>query len=353
MRANASSGGMGSFGGAPGRRARAGDPAIDAARAKAAVSRANASTQSARSQGVGLSATQSYYDLVTTLRAPRPLLAFSTLGCPEWSPEQVVRRAARYGYDAIEWRGGPDGHVRVDRPADRPAALRRLMDDHGLVALAVTAYSSFAGPPERRETEGVDQLRRHIDLAADLGAGTVRAFLGEIEDDTAPADVLGWAIEGLGRIVDHARQAGVTLGIEPHDDFVRCASIAPLLDALDPTVVGVVWDPVNAWGAGESPADGFAIVGGRIRYMQLKDARWIDGAWRLEPLGLGDAPLEAIVEILLRSGRPLPAMCFEWERAWHPDLDPPEVALPHALAVMEGMMTDHRAEDGSIDRPSP
>lgn len=263
-----------------------------------------------------------------------------------------MARASGYGYDAIEWRGGPDGHVRVEWPAGRRAALRRLMADHGVGALAVTAYSSFAGPPDRRETEGVDHLRRHIDLAADLGAGTVRAFLGEAEGATPPADVLGWAIEGLSRLVEYARPSGVGIGVEPHDDFVRCASIEPLLATLDPDVVGVVWDPVNAWGAGESPADGLAVVGGRIRYVQLKDARWVDGAWRLERLGLGDAPLGPVVELLVRSGRPLPSLSFEWELAWHPDLDPPEVALPHALAAMEGMMTDHRP-GGPIDRPSP
>jgi sugar phosphate isomerase/epimerase len=227
------------------------------------------------------------------------------------------------------------------------------MADHGVGALAVTAYSSFAGPLGRRERDGVDHLRRHIDLASGLGAGTVRAFLGEVGRGTRPADVLGWAIEGLGRVVEYARPAGVAIGVEPHDDFVRCAAIEPLLARLDPGVVGVVWDPVNAWGDGESPADGFAVVGERIRYVQLKDARWVDGAWRLERLGLGDAPLDAVVDLLVRSGRPLPPFCFEWERAWHPEIDPPEVALPHALVAMEGMMTDHRPGGGRIDGPSP
>jgi sugar phosphate isomerase/epimerase len=263
-----------------------------------------------------------------------------------------VAHAAAYGYDAIEWRGGPEGHVRTDWPADRRAALRRSMADRGVGALAVTAYSSFTGPPERRESDGVDHLRRHMDLAADLGAGTVRAFLGEIEDDAAPADVLGRAIEGLGRLEEHAASVGVAIGVEPHDDFVRCASVVPLIAALDPDVVGIVWDPVNAWGAGESPTAGYAAVRGRIRYVQLKDARWVDGAWRLERLGRGDAPLHRIAELLAGAGDLTP-LCFEWERAWHPGLEPPEVVLPHALAFMEGMMTDHTRGDDRTDQPSP
>ena len=32
-------------------------------------------------------------------------LAFSTLGCPNWSVEQVVEAAVQLGYDGVEVRG--------------------------------------------------------------------------------------------------------------------------------------------------------------------------------------------------------------------------------------------------------
>jgi hypothetical protein len=41
---------------------------------------------------------------------------------------------------------------------------------------------------------------------------------------------------------------------------------------------------------------------------------------------------------LLLEGGYTGAFSLEWERAWHPDLDPPEVALPHSLHVMRSLL---------------
>src|SRR5262245_35100026 len=99
---------------------------------------------------------------------PGPMIAFSTLACPEWDVATVLQRAVALGYDAIEWRGGPDGHVRTSWAKDERRGLRERMSDANLTTLAVTAY----GPDVTAEVE----------LAADLGASFVRAFL------TAPVD---------------------------------------------------------------------------------------------------------------------------------------------------------------------
>src|ERR1700722_12678316 len=39
------------------------------------------------------------------LKKDKPLLSFSTLGCPDWSFKQIVDFAAAHGYDGIELRG--------------------------------------------------------------------------------------------------------------------------------------------------------------------------------------------------------------------------------------------------------
>ena len=64
------------------------------------------------------------------------LVAFSTLACPIWAAEEVIQRAAAYGYDALEWRGGPSGHIRPDLTSHQLAELRRLQDESGIAALA-------------------------------------------------------------------------------------------------------------------------------------------------------------------------------------------------------------------------
>ena len=110
------------------------------------------------------------YYLTVTRASAAPLLAFSTLACPEWSPLEVVARAAEMGFGGIEWRGGPDGHAGPHlSPADR-RAVRAAMDERGLVAVSVTTYTDFVHPDAAVRAASVNELVEHAQVALALGA---------------------------------------------------------------------------------------------------------------------------------------------------------------------------------------
>nr|MDQ2733141.1 sugar phosphate isomerase/epimerase [Armatimonadota bacterium] len=44
-------------------------------------------------------------------------LAFSTLGCPEWSLDRILKSAREWGYDALELRGLQE---QIDLPLAEP-----------------------------------------------------------------------------------------------------------------------------------------------------------------------------------------------------------------------------------------
>lgn len=270
-------------------------------------------------------------------------VAFSTLACPEWSIETVIETASALGYDGIEWRGGAQGHVRPELSIAGKAHIRHAVAEAGLTSLAVTTYTSFvSGDPAERQNN-VDVLRRYVDLAANLGASYVRAFLGELAPGTSASGVYRNIIACLESAAIHAHSAGVAIAVEPHDDFVLSSSVTPILQQIDNPALGVVWDVANAYAAGEDPAEGFRLLGLRIGYVQLKDGRGHGEDWQLTPLGAGDVPLKRAIELLLSSGYD-GAFSVEWERAWHPELDTPDVALPSALRVVRGLLADVKRE---------
>jgi sugar phosphate isomerase/epimerase len=283
-------------------------------------------------------------------------ITFSTLACPAWRAEDVVARAAAYGYAGLEWRGGSDGHVSPGMPAAERHSLRRRVAEAGLFSLAVTAYTSFTSAEAAERAASVDDLRRHLDLAADLGAAYVRAFLGELPPGASHAGVLPGVVSSLALAAEHAASAGVMIAVEPHDDFVRSASVAPILAALPPQTVGVIWDIANAFSAGEQPREGWAALEPRLAYVQVKDGVGQGSEWRLTAVGQGRVPLAEACALLL-SGQPpfTGAVSVEWEWAWHPELDPPEIALPAALSVVRALLARAvarapDAEPGSKDR---
>ena len=263
--------------------------------------------------------------------------AVSTLGCPEWDADAVIDRLAGTGYGAIEWRGGDEGTVRTDWSSERRAALRRRTRDAGLRAIAVTAYPDLVASDAVVRRASLDGIVAHAELAAALDAPWVRIFLGIADDEPPPAVVVGRAVDGIAAALDATAGMGVGLAIEPHDDLVRAGDVAPVLARVPGARVGVVWDIGNAWAVGETPDAGFAAYAGRIAWTQVKDGRGTGDDWRLCDLGDGEVPIGRALALLATGGGAhdpdgtRPVVSLEWERAWHPELAPAEVAFPRAL----------------------
>ena len=65
-------------------------------------------------------------------KSPFPLV-FSTLGSPGWSLERAAEQAVADGYAGLEVRILDGQIIPPDLPAERRAAIRSLMKQHGLV----------------------------------------------------------------------------------------------------------------------------------------------------------------------------------------------------------------------------
>ena len=268
-------------------------------------------------------------------------VTFSTLACPDWPIEKIIAKASEFGYDGIEWRGGTQGHVQPDMPAEQKTTLRQMSSDAGMMALAVTAYTSFVSEEER--PANVDVLRRYCDLAAELGASYVRAFLGELSPGTIPDDTMYRSMfECLNAAAEYASSVGVKIAVEPHDDFARSSIVAPVFQRPHPALL-VIWDIGNAFAVGENPAEGFDLLKDKLAYVQVKDGKGRTPHWQLCALGEGDVPLSRAFELLLANGYQ-GAFSVEWEYAWHPELDPPEVALSAALRTVRELLATDEAE---------
>ena len=271
-------------------------------------------------------------------------VTFSTLACPSWSIETIIKNASEFGYDGIEWRGGLQGHVQPSMPAESIAALQKASADAGILAVAVTAYTSFVSPHANERQANIDELRRYADLAAELDAPYIRAFLGELPNGVKPDSSMYENISAcLNTASDYAESVGVKIAIEPHDDFVRPSTIVPILKQVEHPALRVIWDIGNAFAAGEDLAEGFELLKDRIAYVQVKDGKRSDTAWQLCPLGQGNVPLEQAFKLLLANDYQ-GAFSVEWDYDGHPELDPPEIELPAALRKVRALLKSTQTE---------
>src|SRR5215211_1428622 len=271
-------------------------------------------------------------------------VSFSTLACPNWSIETIIAKASEFGYDGIEWRGGSQGHIQPMMSPSQKADLQKKLLDTGLIAVAVTAYTGFVSPLGEERKSNLDELRRYVDLAAELDAPYVRTFLGELPGGTNLDPSMYEKISDcLNPAADYASSVGVKIAVEPHDDFVRSSTIVPILAQVQHPALRVIWDIGNAFAAGENIKEGFELLKNRLAYVQVKDGKGRGNEWQFCPLGQGDVPLAQAFGLLLAHGYE-GALSVEWEYAWHPELDPPEIALPAALRIVRELLSATQPE---------
>jgi hypothetical protein len=55
--------------------------------------------------------------------------------------------------------------------------------------------------------------------------------------------------------------------------------------------------------------------------------------------GRGEVPVKETVKVLVAGGY-RGYYCFEWEKRWHPEIEEPEVAIPHYAKVMSQYLAE-------------
>jgi sugar phosphate isomerase/epimerase len=266
------------------------------------------------------------------------LLAFSTLAFPDASLADAVSVGRSCGYDAIELRLIDGALIDPRTPASARQAVKRTVES---VRLPIVAVDSSIRLTEPGPESGRD-LRSFLELASGWEAPLVRVFGGALpQADQDRAAALGRAVRVLENAVGHAERLGVAIGVETHDSFAASATVAELLALIESDWVGAVWDSHHPHRMGERPAEVCRNLGSRLLLAQVKDARRApehpDG-WQLVLLGAGEVPVAEMIALLLAHGYTGP-ISVEWEKRWHPEIEPAEIALPQHQALLRGWLT--------------
>jgi glucosamine-6-phosphate deaminase len=265
----------------------------------------------------------------------------------------VIDAAGRLGYDGVELRFLENDDALWTRPeltGDGLAETRARLRDAGLEVSCVDTRSFFHHPETAAREAAIEEAARSIELAARLGAAGIRVFGDRIQPGQDGASTRGWITEALDRLGEAARHHAVEVWIESHGDFARARDTLSVLEGVRSGGVGVLWDPANAFEAGEEPAEGLAVLGDRVRHVHLKDVAPDPGAdgrgWVPRLPGDGTFAPQRVLALLRARGYDR-WVSFEWEKRWYPELEEPEVALPHFMRWAARELRDRRAPDNT------
>lgn len=265
------------------------------------------------------------------LKKKKPLLSFSTLGCPDWSFQQITDFAVKHGYKGIEIRG-LQRQMELPKCKEFSTVENRLvtmtmMKEKGLqfINLGSSATLHFAEGAEREKN--LDEGKRFIDLAQQINCPYIRVFpniFPKEQDKNATMDLI---IKGLVDLGDHAKESKVSVLMETHGEVVRSEDLEVIMRSAEHPNVGLVWDPSNMWTVTkESPAAVYPKLKKYIRHAHIKDATLLDGKPQYKLLGDGEVPVFEAVDLLVKGGYK-GYYSFEWEKLWHPELAEPDIAF--------------------------
>ncbi len=276
----------------------------------------------------------------SAFKQKKPLLSFSTLGCPDWPFRSIVDFAAANGYSGLELRGLMR---ELDLPKcpefNSPESIRstkKLMADNHLKFVNLGSSVQLHQPDGAERKKHIDDGKRFIDLANQLACPYIRVFPNNFPKDQDKNVTIDLIAKGLLELGDYAKGSNVKVLMESHGEVVYVADIERIMIAAEHPQVGLIWDALNMWTiTKESPALVYAKLKKYIYHTHIKNAKLVDGKINYVLMDQGEVPIFEAIDALVKGGYK-GYYSFEWEKLWHPEIEAPEVALadyPKAMAL--------------------
>lgn len=282
-------------------------------------------------------------------------LAFSTLGCPDFSWPDIYSMAKDFGFDGIEIRGLGDKIFAVQAPpfteAQLPQTIKKLSELHiEIPCLSSGCCLKFAG----NEKENHNEIVQYIILASKLHTPYVRILADDQPKPNTEVDDEA-ILAALIKLIPIAEEKGVTLLIETNGVYSDTSRLCRLLDGVPSDNVAALWDMHHPFRfANEKPGKTVQNLGAYIKYVHIKDSIIDNGEIKYRMMGEGDLPIDEMMRAL-RSIKYDGYISLEWVKRWAADLDEAGVVFPNFANFMEryiektavkGRLYDNNAKTG-------
>ena len=266
-------------------------------------------------------------------------IAFSTLGCPDFSWSDIYSVAKDFGFDGIEIRGiGKDISAVRARPftdgqIDRTIAT---LESLGLEIPCLTSGCCLKFADKLEETKA--ELSEYIKLAVKLGTPYIRV-LADLEPDPRGEIDDEYMARAIKEVAAEAKDTGVTLLIETNGVYSDTKRLRALLDKVNCREVAALWDIHHPYRfAHETPETTIENLGSYIKYVHVKDSimeKGQDGKKTIKyrMMGFGDMPIPGMLHALREIGYE-GYISLEWVKRWAPEIDDCGIVFPQFANYM-------------------
>ena len=255
-------------------------------------------------------------------------IAFSTVGCPEWSWTDIYIMAKDLGFNGIELRGLENElnllRTRPFNDANVAETVKKLEKVN--LSVSCLASSCFLGGTGD-EDEALKEGFEYIELASKINCKYIR-ILGD--RNPAPKEPIDdeRVIKLLNRLLPKAIEADVYLLVETSGVYSDTKRLAKIIESVNNPHVAVLWDIHHPYRfMNEAPEDTYKNIGKYLKYVHIKDSVIENGNVQYKILGDGDIPVTEILDLLRTSGYD-EYVSLEWVKRWNKTLTDAAVVFP-------------------------
>ena len=224
--------------------------------------------------------------------------------CPDWTLEEIVQAMKRHGYHGLEPRVEWDHAAGIEATlsaAERRQARERLAAE-GLAFCCVATGVTMATADAAERARQVEDLRRYIELAGDLGAPCVRTFGGEHADRDLLL-IVDYVADGYRAVMEQAEARSVTVLMETHDRWSASAPVRAVVERVGHERCAVLWDLLHPMRLLERPEVTFQNLQGLVRHVHVHDYDYApDGRSHTVALGAGRYDHRPPLRLLAQDG---------------------------------------------------
>jgi sugar phosphate isomerase/epimerase len=264
-------------------------------------------------------------------------LAFSTLGCPMWTWDEIVSTAKDLGIEGIEVRGIYNTINAYDAPPFAPENVKATMARLEKLGLQICIFSTSAILSDKKNiNRHIDEVKEYLRLCSDTGVKYIRV-LGD--RSPAPEEEIDEAFVEyqISYLCEFAEKYGVTLLVETNGVYADTAKLAAMIGRINSPAAGILWDIHHPYRyMHETMETSYANVKKYLRHVHVKDSIVIGGITVYKMPGYGDLPLAACVK-LLSDAKYDGFISLEWVKRWNDELEDPGIVFTNYVNFMRSL----------------
>lgn len=268
------------------------------------------------------------------------MLSFSTLGCPDWTLDEILAIASDLKFAGVEIRG-MEKEINADLipefSKEQAEFTRQKFEKFGL-EIPIFSSGAVLGVFDFSDV-GMKEAKEHINVAQRMGVSFVRVLCesGASAQQEVDLDLLTGNYKEL---LSFAAKKEVSVLLETNGVFSNTLLMKNFFEGIDAPNCGIVYDIHHPFRFNnEQPEQTIANIGKWVKHVHIKDSIIEDGKLFYKMCGEGDLPIERCVQGLKKDGYD-GFFSLEWTKRWDKNLEAAGIVFPQYQSFMKQMFNE-------------